>query len=125
MLAHDLHTKGTTGNQFAKIQRCADFSRAAVEIEVEAVGGTPTATFTVKGLPVGMVDIAANYIPLALDQADATVASSNAPIVLTTVGKTRRFIAGLVSRSFDAFAIDVTANTNVTYSTRLYLGREA
>lgn len=120
VLSYTLHAKGTTGNSLAKINNTADFTRAALELEVEAVGATPTITFTVKGLPVGMLDIAANYVAVALDQADATVASSSAAIVVTAVGKTRRFIAGLSTRSFDAIAVDASANTNITYSTRLW-----
>lgn len=121
MLSFTLHAKGTTGNGRQYIAQTADMSRAFLEFEVEAVGATPTVTFQVEGLvPGGNPATAADWFLVALSQADATIAISNAPIVVTAVGKTRRFIAGLDVRAFDALAITTSANTNVTYSSRLY-----
>lgn len=121
MLSFPVHVAGTTGTGRSYIAQTGDFTRAYVEFEVTAVGATPTVTFQVEGLMPGSdPTVAANWIKLSLLQADASVATSNAAIVTTTVGKTQRYVDGLTQRSFDAIAVSVTANTNVTFKSTLY-----
>jgi hypothetical protein len=120
ILSHDIAPKGSTGNGTFVIRNLWDVKRAEVEFEVEAVGATPTVTFAIEGLvPGGTPATAADWVVLAVIQADSTVAASNAAITVTALGKTRRWIDGLDKRMFDAFRVNVTANTNVTYSARL------
>lgn len=121
VMEHQVHPVGSTGNSRAYVMGVSrEPQRVEVELNVEAVGATPTATFTVQGLvPGGNPATASDWVNLALLQADSTVAASNAAVVLTTVGLTRRWIDGIDKRFFDAVGVNVTANTNVTYSTKL------
>lgn len=120
MLTYQLHATGSTGNSRAFISNLSDARRIEIELDVTAVGATPTITFTVQGLvPEGDTSVAADWIPLSLVQSDASVATSNAAIVMTTVSKQRRFVDGLDKRYFSAIAVESTANTNVTYQTKL------
>lgn len=119
MVTHILAAKGSTGTgtNFSPLTGGAGrLNRWAIEFEVEAVGATPTATFTVEGLmPDGVT-----WAPVALVQADSTVAASSAGITVTTVGKTFRYVAGLDYRFVNGLRINVSANTNVTFSARAH-----
>lgn len=120
MLTYDVHTKGTTGTGRQYIDGLSEATRLEVEFEVEAVGGTPTVTFQIEGLlPNTDPTVAANWVKLAYVTEDATVATSSAAITKTAVGKSRYYVDGLDKRFFRAYAVNVTANTNVTYSSRL------
>ena len=90
-------------------------SRIAVEFEVDAVGATPTVTFTIQG---SMDNV--NWTDMEYLTLDSSVAASKVGIVLTTVGKTQRFVNGLDKRFPHYIAVNVSANTNVTFSARAH-----
>lgn len=106
-----LANPGTTGNNTHQIttNEAQDADRKVLQILVEAVGGTPTATFTWEGSVDG-----ANWVPVSYVTA-ASSTESQAAVVLTAVGVTLLWLAG-PSRFFRFFRVRVTANTNVTYS---------
>jgi hypothetical protein len=89
---------------------------------VEAIGATPTLTYTIQGLKAGGdPTVAADWADIAYVDGDATVASSKAGIVVTTqVGRTVKFLDGMDLRFFEAVAVNVSANTNVTYRANVY-----
>lgn len=101
---------GTTGNNTHTVGLSPQETQVAVDIVVEAAGATPTATFTVQGSADGT-----NFYPLSLLQADASVATSNAAIVLTAAGDTLRYVDGLDKRFLRNLRVVVSANTNITY----------
>jgi hypothetical protein len=110
----DVFNKGTTGTGTGVLNHAdALGGRVGIEFQVEAIGATPTLTFAVEGSLDGI-----NWVTLDTVSPDATVAASNAPITVTTVSKTWRYLDGLGLRFFSALRINVTANTNVTYSAR-------
>jgi hypothetical protein len=102
---------GTTGNNTHQINtnEAQDADRKVLQILVEAVGGTPTATFTWEGSIDGT-----NWVPISYVTA-ASSTESQAALVLTAAGLTLLWLAG-PSRFFRFFRVRVTANTNVTYS---------
>jgi hypothetical protein len=112
---------GSTGNGLFKALGFSRASRIAVEFQVEAVGATPTVTIGLKGLmPGGDPAVASDWVVLGMQQMDSSVADNNTPFALTAVGRTVRFVGGIDSRFFEGIAVDVTANTNVTFSARAY-----
>jgi hypothetical protein len=112
---------GSTGTGRNYVRNFADATRVAVELIVEAVGGTPTLSYQVQGLrPGGDPTVAADWYTLSVLDPDASVATTNAPPAVTAVGKTTKYIDGLALRFFDAIAVNVTANTNVTFRTNIY-----
>lgn len=119
MLSFDLAKKGSTGTgtAFSPVTGGLErVGRIAVEFEVEAVGATPTATFTVEGLmPDGTT-----WVTVALVQADSTQAASSTGVTVTAVGKTFRFVSGVDFRFVRGLRINVSANTNVTFSARAH-----
>lgn len=121
LLTYPIHLTGTTGVAGrTAIRNLADLTRGEIEFVVEAVGATPTVTFQVEGLvPGGNPATATDWIVLALLTGDSTVAASATPVTVTTVGSTRRYLDGLDKRFYDAFAVNVTANTNVTFRSTL------
>jgi hypothetical protein len=122
MISIDLATKGSTGTGLKSAQNLEFATVMAVEFQVEAVGGTPTVTYTVKGCPPGKdPNTAGNYVALAYVTENAGTASSSAAFTTTAVGRNVVFIDGLDRRFFIAIAVDVTANTNVTYSARVHI----
>jgi hypothetical protein len=119
LLSFDLAKKGSTGTGVAYapvgggLER---LNRLAIEVEVEAVGATPTMTYTIEGLmPDGTT-----WATLALVQADSTAAAATAGVTVTTVSKTFRYVAGLDFRFVRGLRINVSANTNVTFSARAH-----
>ena len=82
-----------------------------VRFEVEAVGATPTMTFTVQGSNDNII-----WTDLMLLRADASTVSSKAATTLTVITVAEFFIDGLLNRYFDQISINVTANTNVTFN---------
>lgn len=120
MLTFPLHVTGSTGVSRQSVRNANALSRVEVEVVVEAVGATPSLTFQVEGLvPGGNPATAADWVLLSLLQGDASVATASTPIAVSAVGTTRRFIDGLDKRHFDALAVNVTANTNVTFRSNL------
>jgi hypothetical protein len=112
---------GSTGTGRKSAPGVSHAPRMAIEVAVEAVGGTPTMTFTLQGLlPGGVIATATDWIDLAYLDGDATVATSKAAIVVTAVGRTVKYLDGLDLRFFDAVAINITANTNVTFHASVY-----
>jgi hypothetical protein len=117
VLTFDLAKKGSTGTGTAfspiggGLERVA---RIGIEFEVEAIGATPTITFTIEGLMADGV----TWATLALVQADSTQAASVAGITTAVVGKTFRFVDGLDKRYVRGLRVNVSANTNVTFSAR-------
>jgi hypothetical protein len=114
-------TGGTvTGTGRHYVRNVEDATRIAIEHEVTAVGGAPTMTFTVQGCPAGADPTnTANWIDIAYVTGDATVATAKTAITVTAVGETIRYIDGLDKRFFHAIGINVSANNNVTYRTKL------
>ena len=109
-----------TGTGRHYVRNLEDATRIAVHHEVTAVGATPTMTFTIQGCPAGLdPTVSANWIDIAYVTGDATVAVAKTAITVTTVSNTVRYIDGLDKRFFHAIGINVTANTNVTYRTKL------
>lgn len=120
LLTYTLHAAGSTGTGRQSIRNLADCTRAEIEFVVENVGATPTVTFQVEGLRIGGdPTVAADWTVLSLLTADASVATSSTAITVTATGNTRRYIDGLDKRFFDALAINVTANTNITFHSNL------
>ena len=115
----EIAAKGSTGTgrKSALIDGTAA-SRLMIEFEVEAVGATPTVTFTIQGSMDGTTWTDMQYVTL-----DSSVAASKAGIVVTTVSKTHRFVDGLDKRFPHYIAVNVTANTNVTFSARAHSER--
>ena len=88
----------------------------AVEFVVESAGATPTITFNVQGLkPGGSAAVSTDWVNLALLDMDASVATSNAAITLTAVGRTVKYLDGLDRRFIAGVAVNVTANTNIVF----------
>jgi hypothetical protein len=106
---------GSTGTGRFSAGNLRGARRLAVVFKVEAVGATPTVTFTVQGSLDGT-----NWTTLAVAQLDSSVAVSNSPITMTAVGLTERFVDGLDKRFYEFIAVNVTANTNVTFSAKAY-----
>lgn len=81
---------------------------------VEAVGATPTLTYRWEGSLDGT-----NWKPVAYitDAADTVAATDR---VVTAVGVELLFLANPVARRYRYFRLVVTANTNVTYSAKLF-----
>lgn len=116
MLSVDLAAKGTTGlgrKSAAQVEGLG--RRLAIEFEVEAVGATPTVTYTVQGSLDGT-----NWFDLQYVTEDSAVAAAKTAIVTTAVSKKFVYLDGLDKRFFRHVAVNVTANTNVTYSARVH-----
>jgi hypothetical protein len=116
-----LAATGTTGTGRFSAEDFWPAKRIAVEFVVEAVGATPTATFTIQGLKVGGdAATASDWADIAYVEGDSTVAASKAGITVTTVSRTVKFIDGLDKRFFESIAVNVSANTNVTFRANAY-----
>lgn len=116
-----LAPSGQTGTGRFSADSFWSAKRIAVEVVVEAVGATPTATYTIQGLKVGGdAATASDWTDIAYVDGDATTASSKAGVVVTTVSRTVKFIDGLDKRFFEAIAVNVSANTNVTFRANAY-----
>lgn len=116
---HDVATTGTTGTGRHAIGNMAEASSPILFVfEVESVGATPTVTFTLQG--VMNEGAAADWQDINYVTGDSAAAAAKTAITKTTTGKTWLFVDGLDKRFFDQLAINVSANTNVTYSVRAY-----
>jgi hypothetical protein len=90
--------------------------RAYVRLEVTAIGATPSMTYTIQGSN----DDGATWADLEYVTPDSAVAVSKAAVVVTTVSVAQYFIDGLDKRFFDKYAINVSANLNVTFKADIY-----
>lgn len=130
MLTYELAPKLSTGTGRSTVKHVEGWRTVAIEFEVEAIGATPTVTFTVQGqldrTPPKLDDDPASPLweNLAYVRSDATTAASSAAQVITTVSKTILWVEGLEKRSFRSLAINVTANTNVTFSARMHVAEQ-
>lgn len=123
MQSFELFKTGSVGNGRAYALNQFSANKVAIEFEVEAVGATPTVTFNIQGLaPGGDPTDANHWSNLAMVQADSTVAASPTGVTVTAVGKTFRWVAGEAfdDRFFDGLAINITANTNITFRSALH-----
>lgn len=113
--------KAATGTGRSFMNNLEDATRMAVEFSVDAIGATPTITYTVQGCPMGRdSSVAGNWVDIAWVTEDATVATSKAGTTATTVSKKTHYIDGLDKRSFGAIGVNVSANTNVTYTVKVF-----
>src|SRR5262245_22163291 len=99
---------GTTGNNVLTGDQ-VDADRVGFQINVEAVGATPTATFTIEGTLDDTNWSTVGYVTGAASTEAFTA------ITLTAVGVTTYFVVS-ANRFYRRYRIRVTANTNVTYS---------
>lgn len=90
--------------------------RAYVRLEVTAIGATPTMTYTIQGSN----DDGLTWSDIQYVTKDSSVAASKAAVVVTTVSVAEFFIDGLDKRFFDKYAVNVSANTNVTFKADIY-----
>lgn len=108
-----------TGRKFAK-----GFARVplvAIEFVVEAVGATPTVTFTIQALRAGGDPaVAADWLDTGYVTADSTVAAAKTAITRTVVGADTLYVDGLDKRFYEALAVNISANTNVTFRVTAY-----
>jgi hypothetical protein len=132
MMSHVLHPALSTGNSRKYVLGMEGGNKFLFEYQVTAIGGSPTITFTAEGMPGPNDDptVAGSWLVLSMVTPDATVAAAKAStpnvFVMTTVSKQYRYVTlGSASdpqeaRFFTGFAINATANTNVTYTTSIH-----
>jgi len=119
--ATPLAPKGSVGNARHAAHGLQTEQRVGIAFVVEAVGATPTATVTIQGLKLGGDPaVAGDWVDIAYVDADSTLAASKAAIVVTAVGRTVKYLDGTALRFFESIAVNVTANTNVTFSANAY-----
>ncbi len=109
----ELAKKQTGTGRFSALIDGTAASRIMLEFIVDAIGATPTVTFTIQG---SMDNV--NWVDMQYVTLDSSVAASKAGIVMTTVSVTHRFVDGLDKRFPHYIAVNVSANTNVTFSAR-------
>lgn len=114
MITLKLFDIGSTGTGRGSAANTEDILRGEIEFQVEAVGATPAISWTVQGSADGTT-----WVDIAYVTQDATVAASKAAQTGIAVAKTILFIDGLDKRFFNFIAVNVSSNTNVTYSARL------
>jgi len=119
--AIQLAPKGQTGTGRFPAHVVPESPLIAIEFVVEAVGATPTVTYTIQGLRPGAESTdSAEWVDLMYLDMDSSVAASKAGIVATTVSRVVKYLDGLDRRFFEAIAVNVSANTNVTFRANLY-----
>lgn len=89
-------------------------TRPAVIRIVTTVGATPTATYQVEGSADGSA-----FYPLATYDATGSTAASGATFAITTATTTWRIVP--VDQPWTYLRITVSANTNVTSTTDVYV----
>jgi hypothetical protein len=116
MDSFDLHNAGTTGVVTSPARTAGEGTTlAALEFIVEAVGATPTITYLWEGSFDGSVWYPVAYITDALDTLAVTARTR------TTQGRDLSFVSTAQARRYKQYRCRVTANTNVTYSSKLHL----
>lgn len=111
----ELAPKGSVGTGLFKASGFEHADKILVEFQVEAIGATPTLTFTIQGSVDGVNFSDVEYLDL-----DSATAVSKAGIVVTTASLTRKYLDGLAQRFVSHVGVNVSANTNVTFSARAY-----
>jgi hypothetical protein len=112
----ELAPKLSTGTGRFSAAGLSSARRVYVRVEVTAVGATPTMTYTIQGSDDGGV----TWQDIQYVTPDSSVAASKAAVVVTTVSVAQYFIDGLDKRFFDQIAVNVSANTNVTFKADAY-----
>lgn len=116
-----LAPKGSTGTGRKYAHGFFGAALIAVEFVVEAVGATPAITYTIQGLkPGGDAATASDWADIAYVDGDSLVAAAKTGITLTATGRTVKYVDGLDKRFFEAIAVNVSANTNVTFRANAY-----
>ena len=106
---------GSTGTTAGSTIRAeGGYVAMGFQFTVEAVGATPTLTYRWEGSLDGTVWKPVAYITDASD----TLAVTDRTV--TAVGTEVLFLANPVARRYRYFRLVVTANTNVTYSAKLF-----
>lgn len=109
---------GSTGNVTGAAVGCADASRVAVQLVVEAVGGTPTVTWKAQGSHDGVNWYDVFYLTDASDTATAATRTA------TAVGAQTLWLdRNGGSRFYAWYRIVTSANTNVTFRAELIYQR--
>jgi hypothetical protein len=109
-----LAAAGTTGNNTHSSFRTDANETVAFEFEVTAIGATPTVTFKYQGSLDGTNWYDTAYVTDASD----TVAVAGRTV--TAVGTSVQFLSNPVARRYKFYRCVTSANTNVTYTARLY-----
>lgn len=121
--AVQLAPKGSTGTGRFAAHGLDDAPMLGVEIVLETVGGTPAFTFTIQGLKIGGDEATAtDWEDLAVVQANSVTAATATPSVTLSAGRYTFYVDGLDKRFFDSIALNVTANTNVTFRANVHPG---
>lgn len=108
------HAVGSTGNSASTgAEIGSDTEKVALEVNVEAVGLTPTVTVALEGSLDGVNWVACRVVP----HDSETVASSG---VYTTVGRRFLFLKTDLGHFYRFFRAVSSANTNVTFSTTIW-----
>lgn len=103
----------STGNNTHTAQRADAGDAYAFEMEVTAIGATPTITWVIQG---SMDNV--NFFPIAYIT-DATDTVAVAGRVMTTVSTQIEFLANPAARQYAYWRLVTSANTNVTYRARM------
>ncbi len=113
--SYALHAVGTTTNANSpSVNIEQDVEAVALEVNVEAVGATPTATFELQGSMDGNNWYTVRHVP-----SDSEVAASTA--IYTTVGRRLHFLKTDLGQVYRFFRAVSSANTNVTFSSTLHV----
>lgn len=111
--ASDLAATSTGNNTHTAVR--ADAGDAyAFEMEVTAIGATPTVTWVIQGSMDGTT-----YFPIAY-VTDATDTVAVAGRTMTTVSTQIEFLANPTARQYKFWRLVTSANTNVTYRARMH-----
>ena len=94
-----------------------DVDEVAFEINVTAVGGTPTMTVQVEGSLDGTNFVVCRHVP----NDSETVASAQ---TYTTTGRRYLFVTNHLGQFYRVFRLNVTANTNVTFDATAFANDE-
>ncbi len=112
---YTLHAVGSVGNTNSPVAVIEqDIESVALEVFAEAVGATPTATFELQGSFDGTNWYTVRHVP-----SDSEVAGSQ--FVVTAVGRKLVFLKNDLGQTYRQYRAVSSANTNVTFSTYLYV----
>ncbi len=104
----------STGNNTHSAVRVGPNETVAFEMEVTAIGATPTVTWKIQGSMDGT-----NWFDVAY-VTDANDTVSVATRTMTTVSTQIAFLSNPVARRYNYYRLVTTANTNVTYKARAH-----
>lgn len=112
---------GSTGNNnHTGVQAGPENDSVAVDFNVEAIGATPTVTFELQGSLDTTNGVDGNWFSVALISPISDTLAVSA--VVTTVTHNLYFVkqVGGHERFLAWYRVKTTANTNVTYSARVW-----